>query len=107
MPGVAQIPLTQWVDPTIAEAKFLAGHPGLHRYTKYAGLRGIIETNALRATHYRKLNETMEINLFRQPLAKALALRFTDASVAASGKSRKPSKRLADWKLQRGRPPKD
>ena len=76
MPGAAQIPFTQQVDPTIAEAKLLAEHPGLHHYTKYAGLKGIIETNALRATHYRKLNDSMEINLIRQPLAEALGLRF-------------------------------
>ena len=78
MPGAAQIPLTQQVDLTIADAKLLAEHPELHHYTKYAGLKGIIETSALRATHYRKLNDTMEINLLRQPLAEALGLRFTD-----------------------------
>jgi Protein of unknown function (DUF2971) len=78
MPGAAQIPLTQQVDLTIADPKLLAEHPELHHYTKYAGLKGIIETNALRATHYRKLNDTMEINLLRQPLVETLGLRFRD-----------------------------
>lgn len=78
MLGAAKISLTQQVDLTIADATLLAEHPELHHYTKYAGLKGIIESNALRATHYRKLNDTMEINLLRQPLANALGLRFAD-----------------------------
>jgi hypothetical protein len=78
MPSAAQIPLTQQDDLTIAEAKLLAEHPELHHYTKYDGLKGIIETNALRATHYQKLNDTMEIHLLRQPLSEALGLRFAD-----------------------------
>jgi hypothetical protein len=91
MPGAAQIPLTQQVDLTIADAKLLAEHPELHHYTKYAGLKGIIETNALRATHYRKLNDTMEINLLRQPLAEALGLRFTDVL----------RRRRSEWEIAR------
>jgi hypothetical protein len=78
MSGAAKIPLTQQVDLTTANAKLLAEHPELHHYTKYAGLKGIIETNVLRATHYRNLNDTMEISLLRQPLADALGLRFAD-----------------------------
>src|SRR5438552_9867725 len=78
MPGAANIPVTQEVDLTIADTKLVAEHPELHHYTKYAGLKGIIETNALRATHYRKLNDTMEVNLLRQPLTDALGIRFRD-----------------------------
>jgi hypothetical protein len=78
MPDAAQIPFAQQVDGTVAEAKLLTEHPELHHYTRYAGLKGIIETKALRATHYRKLNDTMEIDLLRQPLAEALGLRFTE-----------------------------
>jgi hypothetical protein len=78
MPGATQIPLTQQVDLNIADARLLAEHPELHHYTKYTGLKGIIETNSLRATHYRKLNDTMEIHLLRQPLVEALVLRFTE-----------------------------
>ena len=58
MSSAAGIPLTQEVDLTIANAKLLAEHPELHHYTKYAGLKGMTETNTMRATHYRKHNHT-------------------------------------------------
>ena len=87
MSSTAGIPLTQEVDLTIADAKLLAEHPELHHYTKYAGLKGMTETNTLRATHYQKLNDTMEINLLRQPLAEALGNSFHGRAAPASDRA--------------------
>jgi hypothetical protein len=78
MAGAANVLLTQQVDLTIADPALLAAHPELHHYTRYSGLKGIVETNTLRATHYRKLNDTMEVVLLRQPLAEALGVRFAE-----------------------------
>lgn len=72
------IPKTQIVDLTIADAQLVNSHPELHHYTRYAGLKGIVESNTLRATHYKNLNDTMEISMLRRPLGEALTARFVD-----------------------------
>jgi hypothetical protein len=36
---------------------FIATHPELHHYTTFQGLKGIVETNTIWATHYCDLND--------------------------------------------------
>lgn len=43
-------------------------HPELFHYTDYDGLKGIIQNQALRASHYRCLNDSEEIVCFKKAL---------------------------------------
>jgi Protein of unknown function (DUF2971) len=55
---------------------FIATHPELHHYTTFQGLKGILETNTIWATHYRDLNDSTEVVHLKQLLVGALMPRF-------------------------------
>jgi hypothetical protein len=52
-------------------------HPQLYHYTTAAGLKGIIENNALWATYFGDLNDSHEIHELRRPLVAELEQRLT------------------------------
>jgi len=68
--------LTQEVTLQIGDPVVLAAHPELHHYTRYTALESILGTNTLRATHYRQLNDTLEITMLKAALVEALIPRF-------------------------------
>jgi hypothetical protein len=47
--------------------------PQLHHYTDWGGLHGIYSSNTIRATHYKELNDTSEIEHFRKELTTYVA----------------------------------
>lgn len=47
-------------------------HTELFHYTNFAGLKGILQTQSLWATHYRYLNDASELQLMRSELAERL-----------------------------------
>jgi hypothetical protein len=55
---------------------FIAAHPELHHYTTFQGLKGIVETNTIWATHYRDLNDSTEVVHLKELLVEALMHRF-------------------------------
>jgi hypothetical protein len=55
---------------------FTAAHPELHHYTTFQGLKGIVETNTMWATHYRDLNDSTEVVHLKEILAEAFIHRF-------------------------------
>jgi hypothetical protein len=63
------------VKPTnpIALPGFATEHPELHHYTSFAGLRGILSSNTLWATHFYHLNDSTEVMLLKQSVTKTLA----------------------------------
>jgi hypothetical protein len=58
---------------------FIAAHPELHHYTTFQGLKGIVETNTIWATHYRDLNDSTEVVHLKELLVGALTPRFNKA----------------------------
>jgi hypothetical protein len=60
----------------IAVSNFAAKHPELHHYTDFKGLRGIVETNTLWATHFDHLNDKMEVMLLKKPMMESLSARL-------------------------------
>lgn len=47
-------------------------HPHLYHYTNFDGLKGILETQTLWATHFRHLNDSSELELMRPILEEKL-----------------------------------
>lgn len=70
--------LVKAVDLEISSIAFQAAHPELHHYTNEDGLRGILSTNTIWATHFRDLNDTTEVTHLRQSFEKALAPRYDE-----------------------------
>lgn len=71
----------RWSTPwnlKISSVAFQAAHPELHHYTNAAGLKGIVSTNTIWATHFRDLNDSTEVTHLRQSFADALALRYEE-----------------------------
>lgn len=71
-------------------------HKYLYHYTTMAGLKGILNSQTLRATHYKYLNDTSEINHMRQslvdllvPIAKAIAVEQSQQNSEAKKHIRK------------------
>ena len=56
--------------------RVIKAHPELHHYTREVGLKGILESNALRATYFADLNDAQEIHALRTPLVEAFADRL-------------------------------
>jgi hypothetical protein len=61
------------IDSRLATLEFIKSHPELHHYTTFEGLKGIFHSQSPWATHYTCLNDSTEVNLLRNPLAKTLA----------------------------------
>lgn len=47
-------------------------HPYLYHYTTLEGLKGILETQTLWATHFEFLNDSSELSTFKDILSNAL-----------------------------------
>jgi hypothetical protein len=69
----------------IAADDFVSSHPELHHYTNFSGLSGIIGSNTLWTTHFSNLNDTSEIDLLAEPLAKAIANRLLNYILIRKG----------------------
>lgn len=63
---------------TVIGKAVMISHPELHHYTDEAGLRGIVGSNTLRATHFSDLNDSTEITHLGEKLAPELISIFTD-----------------------------
>lgn len=59
-------------DLTVVGKGAMATHPELHHYTDEAGLRGIVASNTLRATHFLDLNDSTEISHLGEKLVPEL-----------------------------------
>ena len=59
-----------------ASEHVVKAHPELYHYTGAAGLRGIVETNSFRATHFADMNDLQEIHTLRVPLVDELKKRL-------------------------------
>ena len=59
-----------------ASEHVVKAHPELYHYTGAAGLRGIVETNSFRATHFADMNDAQEIHTLRVPLVDELKKRL-------------------------------
>lgn len=70
--------LTSAITLNIADPSTVSGHPELHHYTDLAGLKGIFESNTLRATHFSQLNDASEIIHLKELLVDAVTPRFID-----------------------------
>ncbi len=53
-------------------------HPEIYHYTTRQGLRGILDTQTLWATHYSTLNDTTEVTHMRGTLVKNLLPHMRD-----------------------------
>lgn len=60
----------------IASPEFLNDYPELHHYTTFDGLKGIISTSTVWATHYKNLNDRTEASLIRPYLIRAVEARY-------------------------------
>jgi hypothetical protein len=58
-------PLIQEAVLTIADERIVLDHPELHHYTTEVGLKGIVGSNCIRATHFADLNDATEVKLLR------------------------------------------
>jgi Protein of unknown function (DUF2971) len=65
-------------DVTIVGANIVPEHPELHHYTTEAGLRGILDSNCIRATNYQDLNDSSEVTHLREHLRPVLVTRFRE-----------------------------
>jgi hypothetical protein len=72
----------------IVTGDFVVQHPELHHYTNYDGLRGIIESSTIWATHFRCLNDSAEVTLLQGFLINPMKERALRAAVALSGGNR-------------------
>jgi len=70
--------LVKAVDLEISSVAFQAAHPELHHYTNAAGLKGIVSSNTIWATHFSDLNDSTEVTHLRQAFAEALAPRYEE-----------------------------
>ena len=61
------------ITPTIAHPDFMAVHPELYHYTNLDGLKGILSTKSLWATHFANLNDSTEVTLLEAQLSAAVA----------------------------------
>ena len=60
-----------WKDPKAGHSvldELVEQEPELHHYTTYGGIRGILETNTLWATHFRATNDRTEFRLLHDLL---------------------------------------
>lgn len=72
----------------IAAPGFVTEHPELHHYTNFYGLRGIVESNTLWATHFSCLNDSTEVMLLKQPITDILTSRALKAVQTRDGVNR-------------------
>jgi hypothetical protein len=63
---------------TIIAADLAEKFPELHHYTDHGGLRGIVSSNTMWATHYGDLNDRAEIVQLRGPLCRTLQEAFLE-----------------------------
>lgn len=77
------------VDLEISSGDFKEKYPELHHYTNSGGLRGILSTNNIWATHFRDLNDSTEITHLRQKLIDAITPEF-DTIIAQARKAGQP-----------------
>jgi hypothetical protein len=75
-------------ETEMAAPGFAAEHPELHHYTNFNGLRGIVESNTLWATHFAHLNDESEVMLLRQPMTEILTTRALEAVQLSGGANR-------------------
>jgi hypothetical protein len=68
-----QVTLTKASDPNLPKS-----HPELFHYTTLEGLRGIIQSHSLWATHYSHLNDSTEITFVQQALMAPVAARLLE-----------------------------
>jgi DUF2971 family protein len=64
------------VDVTVCSVELQRDHPELFHYTTRAGLKGIVETNTILATHYLHLNDSAELVELKKPFISALLPHF-------------------------------
>jgi hypothetical protein len=67
------------IEFQVAAPTFATEHPELHHYTNFDGLRGIVASNTLWATHFAHLNDATEVMLLKQPMIDALTPRALEA----------------------------
>lgn len=60
------------LDDEIAAPDFATRFPELYHYTDLNGLKGILSTNTLWATHFAHLNDRAEMQALRQPMIEVL-----------------------------------
>jgi hypothetical protein len=71
-----ETPKTRAVDITICDDTFITDHPELYHYTTSEGLGGITKTQTIWAGHYQSLNDSSEVQHFREKFSSALAPKF-------------------------------
>jgi len=73
---LSEAPLPVQSPPVFVSAGFSKTHLELHHYTSFNGLRGIVQSDTLWASHYSELNDTTEVTHLREPFGRAAARRF-------------------------------
>jgi len=81
----------------IATPQLIQEHPELHHYTSIEGLRGIVESNTLWATHFEDLNDASEFIHLRRPLVEALSIRLRPTLIIWREGSFKRARDLERW----------
>jgi len=76
--------------------RVVKAHPQLYHYTREAGLKGIVESNALRATYFADMNDAQEIHALRARLVYAFAARLT--SIVRDARLRGTSEGHVVWR---------
>lgn len=66
------------IPPSWDDLDVFDDHPELHHYTTLAGLRGILSSNTLWATHFQELNDSTELMVIRDPLIAELTASFME-----------------------------
>ena len=64
------------VDIAICDANFVTEHPEVYHYTTRAGLEGLTKTQTIWASHYQSLNDSSELEHFREAFALTLSPKF-------------------------------
>lgn len=82
------------IEGEVATKALLSDHPRLYHYTDAGGLRGIVQSNTLWATHFADLNDSTEVVHLRSPLEKALFKRFLETLRSKKRQSLKVSRAL-------------
>ena len=63
-------------DIAICDANFVTEHPEVYHYTTRAGLEGLTKTQTNWASHYQSLNDSSELEHFREAFALTLSPKF-------------------------------
>ena len=79
----------------VASLDLIATNPELHHYTTFSGLKGIVQSNALWATHFLDLNDSREVFLLEDALTATVKKLFLETLRARQRHSLRIKRRIS------------